>query len=210
MGTNLALQLRLLLVADHQLFRGRDPLLLCRAAVDGGVTAVQLRWKEGPPREQVALARRLVAGLAVPVFVNDRPDVALAAGCAGVHLGVLDLPLALARRLAPPGFRLGTSVGSDAEAERVRGADYAGVGPWRETTTKADAGAALGLSGTAALVRRIGPLPAVVIGGVLPADVPAIFAAGAVGAAVGSGILGQEDVQRAAAAYREAERGITA
>ena len=210
MDTNLARQLRLLLIADHELFGGRDPLPLCRAAVDGGVTAVQLRWKEGPPREQVALARRLVAGLTVPVFVNDRPDVALAAGCAGVHLGALDLPLVLARRLAPPGFLLGTSVGSDADADRVQGADYAGVGPWRETATKADAGAALDPSRVAALIRRIVPLATVVIGGVLPADIPAIVAAGAVGAAVGSGILGQDDVRRAAAAYREAERGITA
>lgn len=210
MGPNLARHLRLLLIADHGLFGDRDPLPLCRAAVDGGVTAVQLRWKVGPPREQVALARRLVAGLPVPVFLNDRPDVALAAGCAGVHLGALDLPLALARRLAPPGFLLGTSVGDDAEADRARGADYAGVGPWRATTTKADAGAALDPAGVAALVRRIGPLPAVVIGGVLPADIPAIFATGAIGAAVGSGILGQDDVRRAAAAYREAERGITA
>lgn len=210
MDTNLARQLRLLLIADHELFGGRDPLPLCRAAVDGGVTAVQLRWKDGPPREQLALARRLVGELPVPVFLNDRPDVALAAGCAGVHLGALDLPLALARRIAPPGFLLGVSVGDEAEAARAGGADYAGVGPWRETATKRDAGAALGPAGVAALIRRLDPLPAVVIGGVLPADVPAIFAAGAVGTAVGSGILGQDDVRRAAAAYREAERGIPA
>ena len=208
MDSNLVRPLRLLLIADHELFRGRDPLLLCREAVEGGVTAVQLRWKGGTPREQVELARRLVAGLVVPVFVNDRPDVALAAGCAGVHLGADDLPLTLARRIAPSGFVLGVSVGSDTEADGANGASYAGVGPWRTTRTKLDAGAALGATAAARLIARIRPVPAVVIGGVRPEDVPGIVAAGGVGAAVGAGILGQPDVRRAAAAYREAERGI--
>ncbi|MGH7591532.1 MAG: thiamine phosphate synthase [Gemmatimonadales bacterium] len=207
MDPNLARQLRLLLIADHALFRGRDPVSLCRAAVEGGVTAVQLRWKGATPRELVALARRLVAELEVPIFVNDRPDVALAAQCAGVHLGADDLPLALARRIAPPGFVLGVSVGNDAEADRVGGAAYAGVGPRRGSETKVDAGAALGAAGAARLIARIAPVPAVVIGGVVPEDIAAIIAAGGVGAAVGAGILGQEDVRRAAAAYREAERG---
>lgn len=208
MDRNLVRHLRLILIADHALFRGRDPVALCRAAVDGGATAVQLRWKAGLPREQIELLRRLIADLAVPVFANDRPDLALAAGCAGVHLGADDLPLALARKIAPAAFLIGVSVGDDAEAERATGADYAGVGPWRETATKADAGAALGADGAARLITRIRPVPAVVIGGVLPEDVPAIHAAGAVGVAVGSGILGMEDVRRAAAAYREAERGM--
>ncbi|MGH7532556.1 MAG: thiamine phosphate synthase, partial [Gemmatimonadales bacterium] len=92
-------------------------------------------------------------------------------------------------------------------ADQARGATYAGVGPWRTTQTKVDAGPALGAVGAARLIARIAPVPAVVIGGVLPDDIPAITAAGAVGAAVGAGILGQEDVRRAAAAYREAERG---
>lgn len=208
MDPNLARQLRLLLIADHGLFRGRDPLPLCRAAVEGGVTAVQLRWKGATPRELAELARRLVAGLAVPVFMNDRPDVALAAGCAGVHLGADDLPIRLARRIAPTGFAIGVSVGNDTEAGQAAGASYAGVGPWRATRTKVDAGTALDADAAARLIARIAPVPAVVIGGVLPEDIPGIVAAGAVGAAVGAGILAQQDIRRAAAAYREAERGI--
>ncbi|MFI5234249.1 MAG: thiamine phosphate synthase, partial [Gemmatimonadales bacterium] len=144
MAPNLSSTLRLLLIADQGLFRGRDPVALAKAAVAGGVTAVQLRWKEGPARDQVTLARRLREALSVPVFVNDRPDIALVAGCAGVHLGADDLPLALTRRLAGSRLIIGASVGDLTEAAKAAGTDYAGIGPWRETGTKADAGNALG------------------------------------------------------------------
>jgi thiamine-phosphate diphosphorylase len=208
MDSNLAPILRLLLIADERLFGGRDPVALCRAAVRGGVTAVQLRWKGGPAREQVALARRLRDALTVPLFVNDRPDVAVAAGAAGAHLGADDLPVALARRIVPPGFLIGASVGDDAEVASALGCDYAGVGPWRHTATKPDAGSALGPEGAGRLIARMAPIPAVVIGGVAPRDVPEAWRRGAAGVAAGSGILGAEDVERAAAAYREAERGF--
>ena len=204
MGSNLPDHLQLLLIADHALFRARDPVELCRNAVQGGVTAVQLRWKGGPPREQVALARRLREALPVPVFVNDRPDIALAAGCAGAHLGADDLPIALARRAVPSGFILGASVGNASEAAVAAGCDYGGVGPWRETTTKADAGASPGAAGIRALIRMVAPVPVVVIGGIRPEDVVPALDAGATGVAVGAGILSTDDVARAAAAYRDA------
>lgn len=207
MASNLLDHLRLLLIADHALFRGRDPVELCRRAVEGGVTSVQLRWKEGAAREQVALARRLRASLPVPVFVNDRTDIALAAGCAGVHLGADDLPIPLARRIAPPGFIVGASVGSEAEVAAAAGCDYAGVGPWRESATKPDAGASLGAAGVARLIGGLAPIPVVVIGGVRPDDVAAAVEAGAAGVAVGAGILAVDDVARAAAAYRAARAG---
>ena len=78
--------------------------------------------------------------LRIPVLVNDRPDVAIAAGAAGVHLGPDDMPVALARRIAPPGFVVGASVGSEARGRRGWEADYWGIGPWRATATKEDAG----------------------------------------------------------------------
>ena len=89
----------------------------------------------------------------MPVLVNDRPDIALAAGAAGVHLGPDDLPVALARAIAPPGFVIGASVGSEAEAAAAADADYWGIGPWRVTTTKADAGTGLGADGFARLAQ---------------------------------------------------------
>jgi thiamine-phosphate diphosphorylase len=201
MDTNLARTLRLLLIADHALFRGRDPVSLCRAAVDGGVTAVQLRWKGGAARDVAALAGRLREALAVPVFVNDRTDVALAVRAAGVHLGADDLRASVVRRIAPPGFVVGASVGDAREAADSAGADYVGIGPWRETATKADAGAALGAAGVRRLLALVGDRPAVVIGGVRGEDAAEVRALGVAGVAVGSGILGADDVTAAARAF---------
>src|SRR5204863_4431448 len=87
MAPNVAALVRLMLVTDDGLIGGRDMVALARAAEAGGATSVQLRLKRAPPREQVALARALVDALKVPVLVNDRPDIAIAAGAAGVHLG---------------------------------------------------------------------------------------------------------------------------
>ncbi|HLB55464.1 MAG TPA: thiamine phosphate synthase, partial [Gemmatimonadales bacterium] len=95
MNPNLAALLRLMLVTDDALLRGRDLLALCRDAVRGGVTCVELRLKHASPRELLELTRSLIGGLDVPVLVNDRLDVALAAGAAGVHLGLDDLPVSL-------------------------------------------------------------------------------------------------------------------
>jgi thiamine-phosphate pyrophosphorylase len=178
-----------MLVTDDRLVAGRDLVALARAAEAGGVTALQLRLKTAPAREQAALARALVAALRIPVLVNDRPDVALAAGAAGVHLGSDDLPVPLARTIAPPGFVIGASVGSEAEAAAADEADYWGVGPWRVTTTKADAGAGLGPEGFRRLARLAGGKPCLAIGAVAPDDVAAVYRAGGAGVAVVSGIL---------------------
>ena len=105
-----------MLVTDDRVLAGRDPVALARAAERGGVTSVQLRLKRATPKMQAALARELVGALRIPVLVNDRPDVALAAGAAGVHLGPDDLSLPLARRVTPAGFILGASAGSTEEA----------------------------------------------------------------------------------------------
>src|ERR671911_953244 len=112
MANNVAAMVRLMLVTDDGLVGARDPVALALAAERGGATSVQLRLKLASPREQVDRARALIAALRIPVLVNDRLDVALAAGAAGVHLGPDDLPVALARRVAPAAFLIGASVGS--------------------------------------------------------------------------------------------------
>lgn len=193
-----------MLVTDDRLIAGRDLVALCRAAERGGVTAVQLRLKSATARELAALTRELIAALTVPVILNDRPDVALAAGAAGVHLGPDDLPISLARKIAPSDFLIGASVGSDDEAGPAAGADYWGIGPWRETATKGDAGIGLGMEGFARLVRLAGGRPCIAIGSIRPADVPLVRAAGGSGVAVVSGLLGADDIAAAARAYREA------
>jgi thiamine-phosphate pyrophosphorylase len=203
MADNVAALVRLMLVTDDRVIEGRDLIALARAAERGGATSVQLRLKEADARELAGMVRRLVAALTVPVLVNDRPDVAIAAGAAGTHLGPDDVPVELVRRIAPPGFVIGASVGSQSEAVRAGAASYWGVGPWRDTSTK-NAGIALGSDGFAALVRLAGGKPCIAIGGVRPDDLPHIRGAGGVGAAVVSGILGARDTESAARAYVEA------
>ena len=193
-----------MLVTDDGLLEGRDVVSLALAAERGGATAVQLRLKQVDARELVTLARRLVAALRVPIVVNDRLDVALAAGAHGVHLGPDDLPVDAVRRLVPSGFIIGASVGGAAEAARGRAADYWGVGPWRVTATKADAGAPLGGDGFAEVVRLAGDIPCIAIGGVRPGDVSAVRAAGGAGVAVVSGILLAEDVEAGTRRYADA------
>src|SRR5205814_4323637 len=83
----LAGQLRLMVITDAGVLKGRDPVEACRRGAAGGATMIQVRLKDAPPEEVVALARALAGALAVPVIVNDRVDVALAAGAAGAHLG---------------------------------------------------------------------------------------------------------------------------
>jgi thiamine-phosphate diphosphorylase len=197
---NLATHLRLMLVTDDRLLGGRDPVTVCRQAEQGGVTAVQLRLKHASAGELVELARRLQESLHVPVIVNDRADVARAAGC-WVHLGGDDLPVAKARVLFPPGAIIGGSVGSPDEAARAGSADYWGIGPLNGTSTKPDAGQALGVEGFARLVTLAAGRPCIAIGGVQPEDVPRVFAAGGSGVAVVSGILGSDDIEAAAREY---------
>jgi thiamine-phosphate pyrophosphorylase len=195
-----------MMVTDDALVEGRDVVELGRAAERGGASAVQLRLKRASPRELAAAARRLIASVSIPVLINDRPDVALAVGAAGVHLGPEDLPVALARRLAPHGFVIGASVGLADEAIAGAGADYWGVGPWRVTATKADAGDALGPDGFARIARSSGGRPCIAIGGVLPEDVPLVRAAGGAGVAVAAGILSRDDVEEATRLYAAAGR----
>jgi thiamine-phosphate pyrophosphorylase len=196
-----------MLVTDDALVAGRDLVNLAQAAERGGVTSVELRLKRSSGRELVAAARALVAALRVPVLINDRPDVAIAAGAAGVHLGPDDLPVAYARRIAPPGFIVGASAGSPEEAASARDADYWGVGPWRATDTKADAGPAIGIEGFGRLVALAERKPCLAIGGVRPEDVATVIGAGGVGVAVGSGILGVDDVEGAAREYWNSVNG---
>jgi thiamine-phosphate pyrophosphorylase len=190
-------------ITDRPLLRGRDPVAVCRAAVRGGTTMIQVRDKDAAPRDLIVLVRALVAALPVPVLVNDRVDVALAAGAAGAHLGQDDVPLAAVRPYVPRRFILGTSVGSPAEADRARPApaDYWSLGPCFVTNSKPDAGPPLGAAGFAALA-RLAPrgLPVIGIGGITAVNAPSILAAGAAGVAVIAAVLAAPDPETAARA----------
>ncbi len=190
-----------MLVTDDRILALADPLAPIVNAVRGGVTSVQLRLKTVPPVEILALARRLVAVIGVPLLVNDRPDIALAAGAAGVHLGPDDLSPSLARKVLGTSAIIGASVGNEGESLLADGADYWGIGPWRETSTKADAGSALGVEGFSRLAKLAGDTPVIAIGGITAADVASVRAAGGAGVAVVSAILDAVDPEPAARAF---------
>jgi thiamine-phosphate pyrophosphorylase len=191
--------LRLVAITDD-LRDGTEGLVTrAAAAVRGGATMVQLRLKDLDPRDLLVVARALVAALPVPVIVNDRADVALASGAAGVHVGTDDIPAAALRRVVPPGFIIGASVGSDSELPCARGADYVGIGPVFATTSKRDAGDAIGTSEFARLARLTG-LPAVAIGGIDASNVQEVRGAGANGVAVIRAIFAAPDPELAARA----------
>ena len=194
-----------MVLTDADLLKGRDPVLACQQAVRGGATAIQVRDKRAAPRDLVALTRALVGAVGVPVVVNDRADVALAAGAAGAHLGQDDPPAAALRPVLPQGFLLGLSVGTAAEASRSREApvDYWSVGPCFPTATKADAGPPLGIEGLVALLGRAPPgLPVIAIGGITALRAGAVRRAGAVGMAVTAAVWDGPDPEAAARALR--------
>lgn len=182
---------------------GRDGLVArAAAAVRGGATMVQLRLKQVDARTLVDVARALVAEVGAPVLVNDRADVALAAGAAGAHVGADDLPVSALRRVVPPGFIIGCSVGEPAEAPNASEADYVGIGPVFATASKDDAGAAIGADGFARLAALTGK-PAVAIGGITADNLGPAIAAGACGVALIRGVFSVSDPEQAARAIRE-------
>ena len=192
----------LYLVADADYGAGRDLPGLVEAAVDGGVTLVQLRGKSLAAGPFVELGRALAARRAprgVPFLVNDPAEVARACGAVGVHLGQDDMPVAEARRLLGPGATIGVSVNTAAEARRAEreGADYVGAGPAYATSTKPTELAILGPEGIG-LIARATALPVVAIGGIDVGRAGELASAGARGIAVVSAILGAPDARRAA------------
>ncbi len=192
------------LVTDSAFANGRSLAGIVAAAVQGGVTLVQLREKTASTRvliEQARMLKRLLTPLRVPLLINDRIDVALAAGADGAHVGQQDMPVALARHLLGPAAIIGLSI---TELGQVRDrdvelADYLGVGPIFAQSTKLGATPPLGLDGLAE-VRRATGKPIVAIGGVSAANADAVRSVGADGIAVVSAIMGADDPRAAAAA----------
>ena len=196
-------RLRLHLVTDAVQCGERGLLAVVQSAVRGGVTCVQLREKSLDTRAFVERARALKAllsPLCIPLLVNDRVDVALAAGADGVHVGQSDMAPQDVRRLMP-GALIGLSIESWQqmhEAERAP-VDYYGISPVFATSSKADAAPALGLAGLQQL-RRMTARPLVAIGGIQAGNVAAVMAAGADGVAVVSALCAADDPARAAQA----------
>jgi thiamine-phosphate pyrophosphorylase len=173
------------------------------AAVRGGATSVQVRLKSASPREVVEVTRKIMTQVSVPVIVNDRADIALAAGAAGVHVGEADLPVDAIRRFAPASFIIGASLGGDTELLNAKQADYVGIGPVFSSDSKSDAGDAIGVAGFQRLAALV-HLPAIAVGGITPDRALQITVSGAAGVAVIHAIFKAADPERATRAIADA------
>ncbi|MDO8320502.1 thiamine phosphate synthase [Rhodoferax sp.] len=207
--------LRLYLVTDQASLRGRTVADVVLAAVQGGVSCVQLREKALATPNFVALAlavKNLLAPFDVPLVINDRIDVALACGAQGLHLGQSDMPVALARQLLPPEVFIGLSVENLSDVARAAGqaVDYLGISPVYATLTKTDTATPWGVAGVRQ-VRAMTGLPLVAIGGIHQANAAEVLHAGADGLAVVSAICSAPNPQAAAQSFQDifrAQRSI--
>lgn len=189
-------RLAVYLVADPDQ-TSRDLIDTVASALSAGATAIQLRTKTLPDRETLDLALAIATHCRqhdALFIINDRLDLALASGADGIHLGVDDLPLPAARRLSPPDFIIGYSPETDDQtvAAKSDGANYLGIGPVFGTSSKSDAGSAIGLE---TIHRRatLAHIPIIGIGGITPTNAPSVIHTGAVGVAVVSSILRAPD-----------------
>lgn len=176
---------------------GRAALDAVAAAVAAGAPVVQVRHKDCTDRALYEFAARVVevcAAAGVTCIVNDRVDVALAAGAAGTHLGAEDLPVAAARRVAGPGHLLGGTARDPLQARELvaAGADYLGVGPVYPTATKTGLPDPMGPAGIAAVAQAV-DVPVIAISGVTAEHVGELLAAGAWGVAVVGAVSGAAD-----------------
>lgn len=185
------------LVTDDSWLQGRTLTECVRQALEGGVTLVQYRSKHndgGPMYAEALELKALCDSYGVPLIINDRVDLAMAIGAAGVHLGQDDLPCAVARKLMGNDYVIGVSAHNPEEALQAiaDGADYLGCGAVFGSATKQDV-QELGLANLRA-IRQVSKLPMVGIGGVTAANYEQVLQTGAEGAAIISGILAAADI----------------
>ncbi|MFQ5696116.1 MAG: thiamine phosphate synthase [Terriglobia bacterium] len=180
---------------------------LARLLAHAGVKLVQLRHKQALSGELLSQALELLAALpaTTKLIVNDRADVAVLAGAAGVHLGQQDLPVAAARTLLGPEKLLGLSTHSvqQVKAAAASACDYIGFGPVFATASKDRPAPVVGCEGLRE-ARKLTDKPLVAIGGITPENAPEVLAAGADSVAVISAWLAADDIPARLEAFRSA------
>jgi thiamine-phosphate pyrophosphorylase len=184
---------------------------LAALAARHGATLIQYRDKTSSTRlmiERASAIRSALAGTGVPFVVNDRVDVALAAGADGVHLGADDMEAETARRLLGPDAIIGLTVKTDEDAQRAGRApsDYACIGGVFETVSKQNPSAPVGLQGLRQLretIRSLNPaLPVGAIAGITIETVPDVIAAGADGVAAISALFRTAEIAASVGSFR--------
>jgi len=205
------IDVRLNAIVDPERANGRSLAELTRMVVSGGATLIQLRDKHGStPRmiEEMRTIQAVLAGTGVPLVINDRADVALAAQADGVHVGQDDMPVEDARRLLGPNAIIGLSIKTVAQANAapVDQLDYVGVGGVYATTSKDNPDPPIGVQGlrdiVAALRARRRDLPVVGIAGIDATNAAVVIEAGANGVAIISALSMSADPERAARGLR--------
>jgi thiamine-phosphate pyrophosphorylase len=189
------------MVTDRAAIGERDFLTLIGAAAEAGVDLIQIRERDLDAGALARLTRQaidVVSGTGARIMVNDRVDVALAAGAAGVHLRGDGLPAARVRAMAPPGFLIGRSVHSEdeaAEVEAAGGCDYLIFGTVFSSASKPADHRTAGPDGLARVCARV-RLPVIAIGGITVSVAADVRRAGAAGvAAIGAFTPGSDPVQ---------------
>lgn len=198
---------RLYLITDRKVARSPLPEAV-RLALEGGVKAVQLREKDLPVRELLALAKELrsvTREFNAKLFINDRLDVATAVGADGIHLGRQSMPADAVRKVVGTSMQIGISTHSVAEARAAEdsGADFITYGPIFETPSKAQYGAPVGVKSILSIKNEV-KIPIYAIGGINSGNMLSAMSAGADGIAVISAIMAAEDIKKTAAAYVKA------
>jgi thiamine-phosphate pyrophosphorylase len=200
----------LYVIIDPEHCAGRDPLWVAEQALAGGCALLQLRAKQLSDARRLVLAHALAErcrAAQVPLWVNDRADIALLAGAQGLHLGQDDLPVAEARRLVgalPIG--LSTHDPSQVEAAVQAGVALIGFGPIFATSSKVRPDPVVGVDALAR-VCALSRCPVVAIGGIRRENAALVARAGARFAAVIGAVCGAHDPRAAAAALRETLSG---
>ncbi|MCX7984156.1 MAG: thiamine phosphate synthase [Bacteroidetes bacterium] len=198
---------RLYLVTDRSIAVVQPLERLVELAIEGGVTAIQVREKDASTREFIDIARRVktvLTGTNVPLIINDRVDVALAVDADGVHIGQSDMPYHDVRKILGPTKIIGLSVETPEQAQEAEtlDVDYLGVSPIFPTPTKTDVQTSWGLEGLQRL-RTSSRHLLIAIGGINASNAAAVLKAGADGIAVVSAICSNSDPRHAAHELRK-------
>ena len=173
----------------------RTHLTAIHQALQAGCKWIQLRIKDQPAGlilEYAIEAKRMCEQHGAKLIVNDHPEIALKAAAYGVHLGLQDMPLQLAREIVGPDMIIGGTANTHQHVlqRMAEGADYIGLGPYRFTRTKKNLSPVLGLQGIHAIMQRLSAtaIPVIAIGGILPEDIPLLMQTGVHGVAVSGAI----------------------
>ena len=201
---------RLYCFSPGDFLMGRDPIEMIAAQIRGGADVIQLREKNMPKRQALALGlaiRKLTTQEGVPFFVNDDLDLALILEADGVHLGQDDIPIQYARPLMKDKI-IGISTHSLDQAREAidSGADYIGIGPVFKTETKMKADPVISIE-LILKVKGLSPVPVIAIGGIGEDNIDLLVGRGIKQVAIISDILCSKDIEAKTRALKERLKG---